>query len=136
MTKQKNNKVLNLLLWAVQVAVTFMFIMAGLFKTNQPFEVMVETTPWVASVPLELVKFIGFCEFVGAVGLILPSIFRIKPFLTIWAALGLGLIMSLAAVFHVYRGEFSAIGMNIFLMSLAFFIAWGRSKKVPIESKS
>jgi hypothetical protein len=41
-----------------------------------------------------------------------------------------------AAVFHISRGEASLIGMNIFFLLLAAFVAWGRSKKVPILPKS
>ena len=65
----------------------------------------------------------------------IPSIFRWKPNLSIFAALGLALVMILAGGFHASRGEFSAIGMNVVLLVLALFIAWGRRKKAPILPK-
>lgn len=110
--------------------------MAGLMKASQPVEVLAESLPWVTSIPLALVRFIGVSELLGGLGLLLPALLRIKPFLTTWAALGLALVMVLAAVFHTTRGEFPNIGMNLVLIGLALFIAWGRSKKAPIIAKN
>ncbi|QCX37903.1 DoxX family protein [Aureibaculum algae] len=135
MANQKNNKAIHISLWIAQGLLVVMFIMAGAMKLSQPIETLTESLPWVTSVPNLLVKFIGLSEFLGALGLLVPSIFRFKPFLTVWAAIGLAVIMILAAIFHATRGEFSAIGMNMILMSISLFIAWGRSKKAPIQSK-
>lgn len=135
MANQKNNKAIHISLWIAQGLLVVMFIMAGAMKLSQPIETLTESLPWVTSVPNLLVKFIGLSEFLGALGLLVPSIFRFKPFLTVWAAIGLAVIMILAAIFHATRGEFSAIGMNMILMSISLFIAWGRSKKAPIQAK-
>ncbi|APZ47377.1 hypothetical protein BW723_14275 [Polaribacter reichenbachii] len=132
----KNNKVVNIGLWIAQGLLAIMFIMAGLMKATQPVEALTEALPWVANTPLALVKFIGISELLGGLGLLIPSIFRWKPNLTILAALGLALVMVLASGFHAYRGEFSAIGMNVILLGLALFIAWGRSKKAPILARN
>lgn len=136
MTNQKNNKVINIALWVLQVLLGTMFIMAGAMKSFQSVEALTEALPWVADTSLGLVRFIGVSELLGGIGLLLPSILRIKPFLTVWAAIGLALIMFLAAIFHGVRGEFSAIGMNAVMIGLAIFIAWGRSKKAVIASKA
>mgnify|MGYP005995666851 CR=1 FL=1 len=135
MANQKNIKAIHISLWIAQGLLVVMFIMAGAMKLSQPIETLTESLPWVTSVPNLLVKFIGLSEFLGALGLLVPSIFRFKPFLTVWAAIGLAVIMILAAIFHATRGEFSAIGMNMILMSISLFIAWGRSKKAPIQAK-
>lgn len=135
MTDQKNNKVMNIALWIVQALLAAMFIMAGFMKAAQPIDALAEALPWVTSTPVGLVRFIGISEVLGGVGLLLPSIFRIKPSLTALAALGLALVMVLAMGFHGSRGEFDAIGINVVLMGLAIFIAWGRGKKAPIQSK-
>lgn len=134
MTTQ-NNKAINIALWIAQVLLALMFLMAGIMKTSQPVEALAESLPWVTSTPIALVRFIGISELLGGLGLLLPSILRIKPFLTVWAALGLVAVMILAAIFHASRGEFSAIGMNVILIALAAFVAWGRSKKAPIQAK-
>lgn len=135
MTNQKSNKGMNIALWIGQVLLGAMFIMAGAMKAFQPVEALVESLPWVTTVPAALVKFIGVSELFGGLGLLLPSLLRIKPFLTVWAAIGLVVVMLLAAGFHATRGEFPAIGVNVVLMAIAAFIAWGRSKKAPILAK-
>lgn len=135
MADQKNNKAIHITLWVLQGLLAVMFIMAGAMKASQPIEALAESLPWVTSVPAGLVKFIGVSELLGGLGLLIPSIFRFKPFLTVWAALGLAAVMVLAAIFHASRGEFSAIGMNMVMMALFLFIAWGRSKKAPIHAK-
>ncbi|WP_271856020.1 DoxX family protein [Patiriisocius marinus] len=136
MTNQKRNKAINIVLWIAQGLLAVMFIMAGIMKATQPVEALAESLPWVTSTPLGLVRFIGISELLGGLGLLIPSIFRFKPMLTVWAALGLALIMVLAAGFHATRGEFPNIGMNVVLIGIALFIVWGRSKKAPIFSKS
>ncbi|MFK7949489.1 MAG: DoxX family protein [Saprospiraceae bacterium] len=135
MENQKNNKAINIALWVVQVLLGLMFLMAGATKTFQPMEVLAESLPWVTETSSALVRFIGISELLGGIGLLLPSILRIKPFLTVWAAIGLATIMLFAAIFHGSRGEFSAIGINAVFMALAGFVAWGRSKKAPILPK-
>lgn len=135
MTDQNNNKAMHNTLWFAQGLFAIMFMMAGAMKASQPIEALAESLPWVTTTPLGLVRFIGISELLGGVGLLLPSLLRIKPFLTVWAAIGLAAIMVFAAVFHASRGEFSAIGVNVVLIALAVFIAWGRSKKAPIHVK-
>lgn len=136
MTNQTNNKAMNIALWVLQVLLGLMFLMAGATKTFQSVDALIEALPWVSSTPLGLVRFIGVSELLGGIGLLLPSLLRIKPFLTVWAAIGIAAIMILAAVFHGSRGEFSGIIANLVFMGMALFVAWGRSKKVPILAKS
>lgn len=135
MEQKKNNKAIHITLWIAQGLLAVMFIMAGFMKATQPVDALAESLVWVTSTPLGLVRFIGVSELLGGIGLLLPAILRIKPFLTIWAALGIGAIMLLAAIFHGSRGEFEAIGFNVFMLAIALFIAWGRSKKAPISAK-
>lgn len=135
MTNQKNNKALNITLWIAQGLFAVMFIMAGAMKSFQSAEALSEALPWVTSTPLALVRFIGVSELLGGIGLLLPALLRIKPFLTVWAAVGIATIMVLAAIFHGSRGELSAIGANAVFVVIALFIAWGRSKKAPILPK-
>jgi putative oxidoreductase len=61
---------------------------------------------------------------------------RIKPSLTPSAATGLATIMIFALGFHVSKGEYFMIPMNLILASICLFIAWGRFKKAPIAPKS
>jgi uncharacterized membrane protein YphA (DoxX/SURF4 family) len=135
MTDQNNSKAMNIGLWVAQVLIAAMIFMAGFMKASQPIETLAEALPWAADIPLVLVRFIGISEVLAALGLLLPALLRIKPFLTVWAALGLVVVMVLAAGFHALSGEFSGIGLNVMIMVLAAFVAWGRSKKAPIQAK-
>ena len=124
-------------LWIVQILLAAAFGMAGFSKLTQPIAELVEMVgPWAAEAPELLVRFIGFSEVAGAIGLILPALTRIQPKLTPLAAAGLVLVMILAAIFHVVRGEFSTIAPSIVLLVLSAFVAYGRTKLVPIESRS
>ncbi|MFL6220093.1 MAG: DoxX family protein, partial [Actinomycetes bacterium] len=72
------------------------------------------------------VKMIGALEVLGAVGLILPAALDIAPILVPLAATGLGVIMLGAIVTHARRREPQAIVINLVLLALAAFVAWGR----------
>ena len=134
MTKS-NNKALHITLWVMQVLLAIIFIMAGVTKSFQPIDAIAESLPWVLSTPVALVRFIGISEILGGLGLLLPSILRIKPILTAWAAIGLAVIMIFAAIFHGARAEYSGIIANMVFMAVALFIAWGRAKKAIIQAK-
>lgn len=111
-----------------------MFGLAGAMKTFTPMDKLAQMLPWVASVPA-LARFIGIAELAGAIGLVAPAATRIAPMLTPMAALGLLVVMVLAAGFHVLRGELHAVPVNVVLGSLAAFVAWGRLRKLPIEPR-
>ena len=136
--KQQSNrpKALHITLWIAQVILGGMFIMAGVMKSTQPIVDLSKSVPWTANVPLGLVRFIGVSELLGGIGLILPSLLRLKPILTPIAAIGILLIMVFALVYHVVNGETNVIGINIAFGLVAAFIAWGRLKKAPIHSKT
>jgi putative oxidoreductase len=110
--------------------------MSGFMKVAQPIEQLSQMLPWASEVPAALVRFIGISEVLGGLGLLLPALLRIKPQLTVWAALGLVAVMVFASIFHISRGEFSAIGMNLILAAVALFVAWGRAKKAPIQPRA
>ncbi len=130
-----SSKPLHIGLWVAQIALAFVFIMAGASKLFRPINDLAEMLPWVTSVPAAMVRFIGLSELLGGLGLILPAALRIKPVLTPYAAFGLVLVMLLAVGFHISRGEASVIGLNFGFMALAIFIGWGRMKKAVITSK-
>ena len=128
--------VLNISLWIAQILLAIMFFNAGQMKLFHPMEQLAVIMPWSVDVPVWLVRFIGTCELLGSIGLLLPSILRIKPMLTPIAAFGFALIMLFAAIFHVSRGEGQFIGFHIIVMIIAIFIIWGRIKISPIRSKT
>jgi putative oxidoreductase len=131
----KPSKTLNILLWISQIILAGAFGMAGISKTFLPIPDLAAQMVWPGDIPAALVRFIGISEFLAAVGLIFPSALRIKPQLTVWAAIGLVIVMILALIFHITRSEMFAIPINLGFALLAGFVAWGRNKKRVIESR-
>ncbi len=134
--EKSRSKVLNTGLWIAQVLLSLLFIMAGIMKATQALDHLATSLPWVKDSSALLVRFIGVSELLGGIGILLPSILRIKPKLSVLAAIGLGLIMLFVMVFHTTRGETQVLGMNVVILSLALFVAWGRNKKAPILAKN
>jgi DoxX-like family len=91
--------------------------------------------PWAGQVPALLVKFTGFVDVLAAIGLVLPALLRIQTKLTPIAAIGVMVLMAVAGVFHIARGEASVIGVNLGFAAIAAFVAWGRMTKAPISAK-
>lgn len=131
MTHQKNSNILNIILWIFQILLAVTFIWAGGMKLFQPNEL---PWLWVKGNP-ELVIVSGILDILAGFGLTLPSLLRIHPKMTIYAAYGIIALMISASIFHMLRGEGNQIGFNIFILLSAIFIAWGRQKKAPITSK-
>jgi hypothetical protein len=127
---------LHFALWGVQILLALAFGMAGVMKTTTPVDELMKTLPWVAQLP-HLVRFIGASEFLGAVGLILPSALRIMPRLSGVAGAALTLVMVLAVGFHVMQGDaFSNMVPSLVLGTLCAFVAWGRLSAAPIAPRA
>ncbi|MGH2542408.1 MAG: DoxX family protein [Ardenticatenaceae bacterium] len=122
---------MNILLWVAQLFLAIAFLISGSMDVFR-YEQAKEHMSWVRAVPKGLVTFIGTAEILGAIGLILPALTGILPALTSLAALGLALIMLLAAGFHARRREFQDLIMNVALLAPAVFVAYGRWRIVPL----
>lgn len=108
-----------------------MFLISGTMKIALPIAELAR----VMSIPTVLgegvTRFIGSCEVLGALGIVLPALTGFRPRLTPLAAAALGLVMVLATGYHATRSEFSSLPTTIALGSLAFFVAWGRLRALP-----
>jgi hypothetical protein len=112
-----------------------MFAISGWMKaTYGPMELAMYV-PWSPDVPVALVKFIGICEFLGAFGLVVPALTRVRPWLTPLSAAALTLVMVFAVGFHLARGETQSLVMPLILGLLSAFVAWGRRYKAPIPQR-
>ena len=131
---------MNTALWTVQGLWGAFFILNGFGKIccyNQAlWNQALHDVPWLSALPQDLFIFIGVCEFLGGVGLILPAMTGVKPKLTPFAAFGLTLVMILAAVFHIVRGEYNFVPINLVLGGVAAFIAYGRLFVRPVAPVS
>ena len=115
-------------LWAAQILLAILLVMGAIMKFL-PIEKISPMMPWTGQIPATFVRLLGIIDLLGAVGLILPTSLQIKPKLTFWTALCIIALMLSAIIFHILRGEAAAIGINIFSMIIAVFIAWGRFEK-------
>lgn len=123
---------MNIALWIVQILLALAFALAGTVKTTQPIEKLATNMGWVKDFTAQAVRLIGALEILGAIGLILPAVTGIWPWLTPIAAIGLVLTMVGAMITHVRRGEFPGLGVNAVLLLLALFVAYGRFVVAPL----
>jgi len=116
-------------LWIVQVLLSLTFLFAGSTK----FIMTVEQMNSMAKIPLPgwFIHFIGICEILGAIGLILPWLLGIKPKLTPLAACGLVIIMIGAVTLTVAGGDILQALFPLIVGLLAAFVAWGRFRMLP-----
>jgi uncharacterized membrane protein YphA (DoxX/SURF4 family) len=119
---------MNIALWIVQGLLAAMYLMAGTMKTFQTAKYKEnKMSAWAHDRPTGFLRFIGVSELLGAVGLVVPMIMGILPWLTFLAALGLTIVQLLAILtVHVPRKEYQVVPMNAVLLALALFVAVGR----------
>lgn len=119
-------------LWSLQALWGFFFAGSGFGKVllldGNLYAAAPRAVAWYAAVSQPLIVFIGVCEVLGGIGLILPALTRVRPRLTPLAAAGLALTMILAAGFHLTRGEYPLVPANLLLAAVAAVIAAGRWK--------
>lgn len=133
MTREhKSSKIMNIILWITQGLLAATFIWAGFMKIFKPEGL---PFPWVKD-NTNLVLITAIVDLLGGLGIVLPTLLRIQPKLTIFAAYGIIVLMTAASIFHISRGEAKDIGFNIFMALLAVFVAWGRQTKALIIPKS
>ena len=118
-------------LWIVQGLLAALFLFAGVMKFIMTVEEMTKEIP----LPGAFLRFIGVAEILGAIGLILPGLLRIKPGLTPLAAAGLTIIMIGAVVITLTTGPIALALMPLVVGILAVFVAYGRWRLAPLEAR-
>jgi DoxX-like protein len=118
-------------LWFVQILLALLFLVAGGTKLALPIEAL--GLPFV--LPAVFVRFIGMCEVLGALGLILPGALRIRIELTPLAALGLTTIMFGATMFTP-PDELQLAILPASVGLLAASVAYGRWRIAPLHASS
>jgi uncharacterized membrane protein YphA (DoxX/SURF4 family) len=118
---------MNLALWIVAIVLAVVFTGSGLMKELVPKDKLVTAGQgWAQDYSQSSIRLIGLAEILGAIGLVLPAVVHIAPILVPLAAVGLVLVMVGAAVVHARRNEPMNVGVNLVLIALAIFVAWGR----------
>jgi uncharacterized membrane protein len=126
---------MNVLLWILQVLVGIYFTLVGVMHFIVPPGLPAQMS-WMYDLSPTLHYISGTAEILGGLGLVLPSLTRIKPVLTPLAGLGLTIVMILAIFYHLQRSETANIGFNVVLALLSAFVAYGRWKIVPLADRS
>jgi len=121
-------KALNIALWIVQAILSISFIWAFYMKLFSSEAELAKMWPWTAENQI-LVRVTGVLDGLAGLGLVLPWFLNILPKLTIYTAYATIVLMIVAILFHVSRGESSQIGINIFFAISAIFIIWGRQRE-------
>jgi len=117
---------MNLALWVVQGILAFAFVAAGGMKlfAYPKYRAMIEKTG-PTTLTHGTITFIGIAELAGAVGVVLPMAANIAPWLSVWAAAGLAVIMLSATVFHIRRREPPIMTAVLFVLTV--FVTVGRA---------
>jgi hypothetical protein len=118
---------MNIALWIIQVLLTLLFLFAGGTKLVLPIDVLTSMgSPNQVHLPALLIRFIGVCEILGALGLILPGLFRKRTELTPLAAAGLVIIMIGATVLTMIGDGIGAAIVPLVVALLCAFVAHRR----------
>lgn len=123
---------MNIALWIIQILLAALFLFAGGTKLLLPIEVLTSMgSPNQVHLPGLLLRFIGACEVLGALGLLLPGIFRKRTDLTPLAAAGLVVIMIGATVLTIIGDGIVVAMIPLVVCLLCAFVAYGRWKLRP-----
>jgi uncharacterized membrane protein len=114
-------------LWIIQWVLALLFLFAGGVKLILPAAELAKQAPMLSA---GFLRFVGVCEVLGAIGLILPGLLRMRPGLTPLAAAGLVIIMIGAIVVTVMTGGVGMAIMPFVVGVLLVFIAYGRLRVV------
>jgi uncharacterized membrane protein YphA (DoxX/SURF4 family) len=125
---------LNVTLWVAQILLFASFAWAGWMKLTSPIPALAAMWPWTEQLPEAVVRGLGAIDLAGGIGVLLPALTRIKPGLTVLAALGCVLLQICAAIFHASRGEMQVLPVNAIFLALAAYILWGR-RRLPIAKR-
>jgi uncharacterized membrane protein YphA (DoxX/SURF4 family) len=123
---------MNTALWVAQFLLAALFMLVGIMKLMMSREQAMERARYMEDLTEDQVRWIGTLEVLGAIGLIAPAVTGILPWLTPLAGVGFALTMVGATLLHWRRGEYPPIVMNLVLLGLAVFVAYGRFVVEPL----
>ena len=122
----------NVTLWIIQGVLAAVFLFAGGMKLVMPIEALTKDI----ALPALFLRSIGVVETLGALGLILPGVFRIRPELTSLAAAGLVCIMIGATGVTLAVMGAAATVVPVVVGILAAFVAYGRLQLAPYRGSA
>ena len=123
---------MNIVLWVLQVLLALAFFAHGWLFLAPPPDIAAQMN---ATLPRWFQLFLGVAEILAAIGITLPGLTRVLPWLVTWAAAGIMIVMVSATVWHLARSEFSSAAITVLLLAMATFVAYGRRRIVPIPAR-
>jgi hypothetical protein len=120
---------MNIALWVLQALLAAAFLAHGVFLLSPPAEMLALMNTMMST---SFRIFLGVAEVFAAIGLTLPGITRIMPWLVACAAVGVMIVMIAATILHVTRGEISSAVITAILLAMATYVAYMRWKVKPI----
>ena len=115
-------------LWIAQALLALVFVFSGGSKLAMPSAVLAQQS----HLPGAFMKFIGVCEVLGGLGLVLPGLTHIRPGLTALAAALLVVIMIGATVSTAIMLP-SLLALPAVVLLLTAFVAYGRWRLAPLN---
>jgi hypothetical protein len=122
---------MNVALWILQILIAAVYVLHGWLFVTAPPDIQ-----QMLGLPRPLMLVIGFAEWLGAAGLVLPGLTGILPRLIPLAALGLALVMAGAIAFDLGHGELTFAASAAVLLVLLAIVAYCRWKAVPISRRA
>ncbi|MEJ7603661.1 MAG: DoxX family protein [Kofleriaceae bacterium] len=118
---------MNALLWLIQIVLALVFGASGVMKGTWSRDRLVRSgQTGVQGLSTPLIRLIATMELLGVAGLVLPQATGIEPWLTVAAAIGLGVIMILAAIVHARLREPRNVAINVVILVACVVVAIGR----------
>ncbi|MER7361703.1 DoxX family protein [Nonomuraea wenchangensis] len=114
---------MNVAYWIVAGLLALFYLYAGGLKVVRSRERLRPMMAWVDDTPMPAVRAIGVIETLGAIGLILPPLTRIAPWLALAAAIGFVVLQIGATALHLRRGD-RQIALNLTLLLAAALTVW------------
>jgi len=124
---------MNILLWILQILLAAAFAAHGIMFLAPPPDLLVLMNETIHPT---FRLFLGVMEVLAAIGLTLPGITRILPWLISWAAAGIMIVTISATVLHTMRAEYSSAVTTAILFVLATFVAYMRWRVKPIPARN
>ena len=123
---------MNIVLWILQALLAAQFLFHGWFFLFPPPQFVALLNE---AFPLWFRLFLGVAELLAGIGLILPGVTRISPWLTPLAALGIMVVTFSASILHFSRGEVSSALTTVALFVMASFVAYMRWRVKPLPTR-
>jgi len=123
---------MNIAIWIAQILLALAFAASGISKLVQPYEKLAAQMAYVNDFTPGAMRAIGTLEILGAIGVVLPTLTGVLPWLAPAAAFGLAVNMGGATATHLRRKEYPMIIVNLVLLALAGFVIYGRLVAIPL----